>query len=297
VFAPVVLKAHQAEDVYTAAPGVLKSIDVEPGQRVEIGQRIVTLGNLDNALRIEKLKGQIRQYEAQIEDLESMSLSETDAADQREQAAEALTATREQLAQAEKDAARLTITAPRAGVVLPPPYKAPRKGNQHDLGEWFGSPLDEKNLGATLDASTQVCQIVDPDQLEAQLVIDETNAFDVFDGQRVELMFKQSTDFTFASTLHKVSQEGMETTPPRLSSLTGGPVATKMDDSGVPRPMTTQISADALLTMHPGMPPEAIEAHRLLRVGLTGKAKIHTKDRTLGYRLYRYAARTFNFDL
>lgn len=297
IYCPAELKAHGAVDVYTEAPGVLTTLDVKPGQLVEAGQRLATLANLDNELKIERLKGQIRQYEAEIQDLEWMSLSEHAAADQREQAAELLEAARDQLEQAERDANRLIITSPVAGVVSPPPYKPEQQRDEFAVGEWFGTPLEKKNLGASLQPSTHLCQIVQPNQLEAQLVIDQSNDIDLHEGQKVELMFKQSTNFTFVSRLDRVSGKAMKVTPPRLSSLTGGDVPTEMDESGVPRPMTPHISADAMLNLTDDMPPEAREAHSLLRVGLTGKAKIHTQNRTLWWRFWRYLSRTFNFDL
>ncbi|TWT30243.1 putative peptide zinc metalloprotease protein YydH [Posidoniimonas corsicana] len=297
VFCPAELKAHAPADVYTETPGILTSIDVQPGQVVRAGDRLATLSNVDNELKIERLRGQIEQYTAQMENLSRMSLSQADAAEQREEVREMLEATQEQLANAEKDAARLIIRAPADGIVLPPPYKGPQPTDDYQLSDWHGTPLDEKNLGATLPISTHLCQIYNPDRLEALLVIDESEETDTLADRQVELLFNQSTDFTFVSRVNEVSNKTMKTTPPRLSSLSGGEVPTEMDASGVPRPMTPHVSADALLIKQADLPPDAREAFELLRVGLTGKAKIHTEPKTLGQRMWRYLSRTINFEL
>ncbi|MCA9239196.1 MAG: biotin/lipoyl-binding protein [Planctomycetales bacterium] len=297
IYCPVELVAQNGTDVYVEAPGVLQSVVVKPGQRVNEGDLLAVLSNPDNELRIVELTGQIERYQTQLEDLDTMSFTTEAAAEQRQQVAKMLAAAEEQLAQANKDAKQLRLTAPVSGVVLPPPYKPQQKHDKYELSDWHGSPLEEKNLGATLQAATQFCQIVDPDRLEAQMVIDQSNDIDLREGQRVDLMFKQSTDFIFVSRLERVSRKAMEVTPPRLSSLYGGEVPTEMDESGVPRPMTPHIKAEAPLALSPSMPAEARQAHELLRSGLTGEAKIHTQPRTLAWRLGRYLSRTFNFDL
>ena len=58
-----------------------------------------------------------------------------------------------------------------------------------------------------------------------------------------------------------------------LSSLHGGELPTKMDDSGVPRPMGRVFEA---------LVPLPEDQHELMRIGLVGKAKITTAPRTLG---------------
>jgi putative peptide zinc metalloprotease protein len=92
----------------------------------------------------------------------------------------------------------------------------------------------------------------------------------------------------YVSEIEKVAREDLKTSPVHLSSLHGGELPTKMDDSGVPRPMSLVFEAVAPL-------PEDTED--ILRIGLVGRAKITTAPRTLGSRLYRYISRTFNFEL
>jgi hypothetical protein len=62
-----------------------------------------------------------------------------------------------------------------------------------------------------------------------------------------------------------------------------------MGSDGVARPI--EPAFDALVPL-----PEE-DPNGLLRIGLTGRAKITTPWRTLWARLYDYGARTFNFEL
>ena len=67
--------------------------------------------------------------------------------------------------------------------------------------------------------------------------------------------------------------EDLKISPAHLSSLHGGPLATKMDASGVARPLSPIFEAV--------VPLPDTDPHNLLRLGLVGRAKITTAPRTL----------------
>src|SRR5262249_11772251 len=136
----------------------------------------------------------------------------------------------------------------------------------------------------------KLCQIGDPHLLEARLVIDQNDIEFVHEDQPVEIMLEQTADYVYSKCfIENVSTEDLKVSPPHLSSLHGGLLPTKMDPSGVARPLSPIFEAVVPL-------PEQ-DPHGLLRIGLVGKAKITTRPRTLWERLYRYAAHTFNFEL
>jgi putative peptide zinc metalloprotease protein len=183
----------------------------------------------------------------------------------------------------------LRLVAPRAGTVLPPPLEEERPSVGGQLPTWSGSPFDRENIGATLTEGTKLCQIGDPNRLEARLVIDQGDIEFVAEGQRVEIMLAQSAEYVYVSTVERVSSEDLKISPTHLSSLNGGALPTQMGPGGVPRPLSPVFEAVVPL-------PEE-DPHGLLRIGLVGQAKISTRPRTLLDRLVRYASRTFNFEL
>jgi putative peptide zinc metalloprotease protein len=291
VYCPLEVQARQAKAVYVAVDGILDEVLVRPGDKVVEGQVLAKLRNIDVTIDIERLTGERAVYEAQLKGLRSVSFENPRASAQVDPVIKALAGINQQLAQLEYDRQRLQLVAPRAGTVLPAPLIEKQVDETTKLPPWSGSPFDPENLGATLMAGTKLCQIGDPNRLEARLVIDQAGDELLGDevGQRVEIMLDQSAEFIYVSKIEERGSETIKETPPHLSSLQGGPLATQMGPDGTARPLNPVF--DALVPL-----PEE-DPHGLLRIGLVGRAKITTAPRTLWDRLYRYAKRTFNFEL
>jgi putative peptide zinc metalloprotease protein len=292
VYCSLVVQARGAESVYVEVPGELEQVFVEPGQRVEQGAPLAKLSDVDVDLKISQLDGQRELYEAQLKSLHNMSFDEPEAAARIEEVSESLKTIEDQIVHWERDRAKLTLIASRAGTVLPPTLEPNRSQSEDQLSTWFGSPLDPENLGATLMLGTKFCQIGDPNHLEARLVIDQGDVELVAPGNPVAIMLEQSAGIVHHSEIESVASEDLKMSPVHLSSLHGGALPTKMDEGGVARPLSPVFEAVVPLVPSPGE-----EARGHMRIGLVGQARITTAPRTLGNRLWRYIQRTFNFDL
>ena len=77
----------------------------------------------------------------------------------------------------------------------------------------------------------------------------------------------------------------MESASANLASQAGGDLSTQVDASGELRPISTSYQARVPLDQQDDM----------LRVGLTGTAKVYTGWQSLGRRIARYIYRTFHF--
>ncbi len=289
VYCPLEVEARDAESVYVKVGGILEELYVRPGDHVEVGQPLAQLQNIDVDISIADLRGQRNSYEAQLDGLQRVALSDHRAGAQIEPITQALLSAKEQLTKAEQDSQKLNLVAPRGGTILPPPLVEDQGRAAASLPTWSGSPFDRENLGAWLAPGTKLCQIGEPNRLKARLIISQDDSSFVHAGQRVEIMLEQSSEFVYVSTIEDRGNETVKETPPHLSSLKGGPLPTQMSPDGRARPIGTMFDAFVPL-------PED-DPNGLLRIGLIGRAKITIEHRTLWNRLYRYAARTFNFEL
>ncbi len=289
VYCPLEVQARHAASIYVPVDGILEKVFVRPGDQVSKGQLLAQLDNIDVDIKIAELTGQRDVYAAQLKGLNRASFADRRATAQIDTTKENLASTNEQLAQRELDRKRLQLVASRDGTVLPPSLVEKQGDETVHLPTWSGSPLEPENLGARLVVGTKLCQIGDPQSLEARLAIDQGDVEFVAAGQRVEVMLAQSAEYVYVSKIERVSSENLKTTPTHLSSLHGGDLPTKMDPGGAARPLSPIYEAVVPL-------PES-DPHHLLRIGLVGKAKIDTAPRTLWSRLVRYALHTFNFEL
>ncbi len=290
------IQARDARPVYVSVPegGRLEEVFVEPGDQVTKGQPLARLVNRNIDLEIEQLKGKQAEYEVRLEGLRRLRITDRQASAEIPALEESLNTIDEELEEKELDRQRLNLKAPRAGTVLPPTLIPDVDTEDERLAAWSGTPLDPENLGAHLEQRTFFCQIGNPRELEAILVIDQSDKPFVekilmAGGQpKVEIKLDELPHNTFTSHVSEIAASTMTVAPKKLSTKSGGDMATISDpESGIERPQSASFQARAPLD----------DPDNLLKIGLRGRAKIHTEWLPLGTRIWRFITHTFNFRL
>ncbi len=281
-----VLRHREAAAVYVDVPGTLEQLHVQAGQRVQRGQVLATLSNIDIELAVTRLDGEREQLAARLESLQFRAHSDEAALLEMAEVHEALATLDQRLSRRRADSQRLVVRAPRDGVLLAAPAVTP-PSDADRLPPWSGHPLEPQNLGAYLGEGVQVCQVGEPGQLEVVLAIHEDVIQHVRTGQPVDLFPQQVRGAEFTGRIASVSKTDMRATPARFTvdSSPGGP-ATKGAGGG---------SAQRSATYQASLPVSA--GQTLLVAGGTGWAKLHAGQRSLGVRLWDYLSRTFHLSL
>jgi putative peptide zinc metalloprotease protein len=155
------------------------------------------------------------------------------------------------------------------------------------LASWSGRPLDGRNVGAYLEASTLVCRIAQPGKLEAILAIDQEELDFVRPGQCVDLLLASQPGEKRPGRIDHIAEQNMEAASTRLAARAGGQLATRADQGGIERPLSIVYQASVPLDDPSG---------RII-VGATGIARIHAGYQPLGQRLWRAGCRTFHFEM
>jgi putative peptide zinc metalloprotease protein len=235
----------------------------------------------------QRLAGQRDQLATRVESIRQRAHTDDQALLELSQAEEALNALEIQLARRRHELARLTVRAAVAGSFVPPPSRPVQTGERRHLAAWSGRPLDVRNVGAHLEASTLLGRISQPGQLEAILAVPQEELDFVRDGQRVELLLDQLPGDELTGTIDHIATEELKTASDRLSKRGGGDLATRTTADGLEKPLGVVYQASV---------PIDDETHRLL-LGGTGTAKIHAPCQPLAMRLWRSACRTFRFEM
>jgi putative peptide zinc metalloprotease protein len=147
-------------------------------------------------------------------------------------------------------------------------------------------PFEERNIAAFLSSGLPICDVGDPNRLEAILVVEEGDVEFLRPGQSLHIFLDQLPGDSFGSRIEQISRVDLKVTPRNLSHKNGGELASRIDSLGRERPLQTTYQANALLD----------DEHGLMLVGATGKAKIKSQPQTIARRLWRYLCQTFTLN-
>lgn len=285
VFTTLVVEPQGAKRVYVTVPGKLEKIHVKPGDVVKEGDLVAELSNLDLKIEIAELEGNLKEQELYVSNLEVRRVTDPLAFGAINPAKAMLEAFRLRLKQRKRDVERLQITSPVAGTILPPPDVPKPKGNQKELREWTGSPMDPCNVGGFLKTGSLVCMVGDPRSVEAVLVIDQGDIEFIREEQQVEIKLEELPSITLHGQILEISQGEMEVAPQALSQKAGGELQTRTESGGYEAPTSTSYQARV---------PLEYKDPRLL-LNLSGSAKIHAGYTNLAQIIWRYVRQTFTF--
>ncbi len=292
VFCSLNVEARDAKTVYVEVPGTLKAVYVRPGDHVKKGKVLAELENYDLEVSISELQGRRDQLQSQLDSLMRERFRDTQAGAEVPHVQDSLDAIDEQLNKKQIDLAHLQLVAPVDGWIIPTPEvpapPAEEDNQQAKLPTWSGSPMDAKNLGATLKQGSPFCQIGNPREMQAALVIDQADVDLIAKGGKAVIKLDELPGDVFYSKIASISQIPLTAAPRELSHKSGGDLQTKTDASGVERPENTSYEALAPID----------DPDQLLVVGLRGRAKISSAHWiSLGTRAWRAFSQTFHFKL
>ncbi|WP_233148242.1 HlyD family efflux transporter periplasmic adaptor subunit [Rhodopirellula sp. MGV] len=283
------VRPGEAGRVYAGSSGQIVTT-VEPGQFVETGQTIAVLKNPDLEMRMQDLQIEEAVAETTLEKLKQRRISDRSLAAQIDTQEKMLAAVRELKQKTQVELDRLTVVAPISGIVIPPPKKPLQGAESGQLPTWWGSPLELRNRGATLSAEDLLCEIGNADDFEAILAIDQGDVQLVSVGQAVDMKLDSRRMDTFSGTVEEMAREPLRNTSTSMSSQTGSDLQTEIDPAtGQVKPRSVTYQARVPLQIDP-------TADLPLRPGYRGSAKVHVEDKSLGQRLWRVIAKTFNFE-
>ena len=288
VYCSFFVQGKDSHNVYVDVPGTLEEILIEPNRMVEQGTPILKLGSQHLQVQLAGMKSDVDSAKVRLASVQNSSGRDKRMAQGVQAATVAYQASLSVYQKRQLDLDRLLVRAPASGFFLAAPkIDAPPAGDSN-LNDWYGSPLDQQNLGAYLQESTFVGQVLgNIEQLEAVLAIDQSDIEFVKPSQRVELLIRQVPLKVFESETETISPSEMKSTPKSLSSKYGGDIVTTTNQSGDDVPQSTKYLVNVNLENPDG----------LILPGSSGKAKIRTGSQTVGQRIWRLFSHTFQFEL
>ncbi|MDA0282340.1 MAG: hypothetical protein O3B13_08115 [Planctomycetota bacterium] len=295
--ATYIIEPLDVRHIYTQVPGELLDAPVKPGQRVELGQVVAQLSNPDMEDQERSLRSKVtiqkieRDWQMRAGNEGRMSL-----ADQQ------IAVYSEQLDEIQQRLQELTIKAEVSGTIVEAPNvpEPSIETARKQLSSWNGTPLNPKNLGATIDERTHLLSIAPGDRFQAIVLIDQGDINDLSQAefverledserkhQLIEMKFDHLASRTYQGHIKEVSKNPLDYVPEQLSNKLGGELPTVTDGQGRERLLSSVYQATV----------EIDQDTDLLRSGMRGRARFRVDERTAGQWLLRYLSQTFYFRL
>jgi putative peptide zinc metalloprotease protein len=285
VEAPLVVEPKDVKHVYTKIGGQLvQRMRVKPGDTVKEGDVIAVLVDPQMDMDEQDLNMKLSLAEAEIH-----TYNEAMDPGQAEVAEKSRDSVLKQLKEFKERKKLLTIRAPGSGTVVAPPRTPEPKYDvtRTTLPRWVGTPMDEKNIGSTLEPKTHLCSIAPNEYFQAVLMVDQADRNDVKLTDPVRVKLDHMSHKTYIGHISEIAERHSEFCPPALSNKYGGDLATTQDKEG--RERLTSIAYQATVILDTDV--------EFLKNGLRGRARVKVDNRSVGQWIYRYLLQTFHFRL
>lgn len=284
----VEIQPHDVKQVFAMVPGRLVSWHKHPGETVRAGDSIATLDSLTDRLQLAKFEGELAEAKEKLKVLNTQikiekSRSQITTQEEIVQSKQAM------VDEFRKRIEMLNVSAKHDGVIYPPPPKPiPKQADDEEqLPTWSDSPFDGKNQDAFFAESDLLCLIGQPNSWDAMLVVDQHDVDIVKENLEVEIMLESARTSTFFGKISKISEMNMREVSENISLQSGGGLNTEMTPSGKLRPISTSYQAR--------VPLENVSFPA--RISYRGEARIYVGWKSLGWRAYRFFARTFRLEI
>lgn len=279
---PAIIEATNVGSVYSVVEGRLETA-LAAGTPVKSGEVVAQLSNDEMLRKLAETEGKRDRQKTWVHTLQSRRTDDPVAAAQLPAAISTLDDLENQLVPLRQDIARLTLRAPREGFVLPPPdTPRPPTSALSELHSWVGNPLLPENQQTWLETGTLVCQIGEPDQLDAVVYVSQSDVEFLSLGQQTEVLMS-SGDTPLKGEIAAIAPLDVDELTPDQVLPESLSVVTSPD--GVRRLSQAGYQVRIRLAAAP---------HVLLRSG--GQARIQVGRWSLAQAAWRELLRTFRFE-
>jgi putative peptide zinc metalloprotease protein len=282
------IQPQDALQVRAMVPGHLVAWNKRPGEPVREGETIAKLDNVDLAVQEAKYQNEYDLAKVRLKTMKQQINSAPKQDSMLLAQEEVLASAANLLQQVQSKRAQLLVRSPRDGIIIEPPSKPVAKAAiaEGQLPSWSGNPFASVNSQAFYSEGDVLCVVGEPTEMEAVIVVDQSDVDLIKIGDEVELMLDSARLNSVTGKISRIAESEMKETPENLAIQSGGQLNTAQDESGKVRPISTSYQATVPLDPR----------HVPFRSSYRGKARVHLEWRSLGWRFYRFCLKTFNFD-
>lgn len=288
VYCPTEIQPVDAVEVRTLVGGKLVKWHKQPQSSIEAGEIIAEFDNLELKYQRTKAFGEYQMAVIKLQDLQRSAASDPSHQQYLRVQEEDVQAKRNVLTVLDEKLSNLVLRSPRKGFLFRPPPKDESKAAkaQEQLPTWEGNPFDPANRDAYFGEGDLICLVAPEQVMEGIMVVDQHDRDLLALDDKVSVMLESARLESLHGKIVGFSSSAMKEAPPQLAIQSGGTLDTKSDESGKTVPISTSYQVRVQFTSD-NVPT---------RPSYRGESRVHLAWRSLGWRLYRYCIKTFNFE-
>ena len=278
------IEPRNGQVVYVEHPAVLRAVHVKPWETVQPGQLIAELENLEDALRLERLRTEGDEHRAELQHLENTRESSAKTAARISELINLLETNKNSVQKLEEIVASFQVVARRSGQVIPE-WTGLRPDKEDQLTTFDGSPLHLQNIGSKMPSGQRLCTIGELTDFDAVLVVNEHDIAFVHTGQQATLLLDSVAGQRQTASIESVARKESEHVPGSLSKSNGGSIELQPPVNS--KRQSTQPNDEHFEARVP------MNSLTPLSVGLRGQARIRVGSATPFERIRMLTYRTF----
>jgi putative peptide zinc metalloprotease protein len=288
VYCPTEIQPADAKEMRTLSAGRLLRWNKRPLEQIAQDEVLCELENLELKYQRAKAWGEFEAARIKLADLERSAAADASQIKYLRIQQEEVATKINMLQVLDDKLKNLVLRSPIAGTIYPPPPKDDSKAAkaQEQLPSWSGDPFDSSNSDIHFSEGDLICLVAPQPKMEGILIVDQHDRDLLEIGDEVSIMLESARLESLTGKIVGFSSSEIKEAPPQLAIAVGGSLDTKADETGRTVPISTSYQIRVELTAD-NVP---------VRPSYRGESKVHLKWRSIGWRLYRYFIKTFNFE-
>ncbi|MFG0262532.1 MAG: HlyD family efflux transporter periplasmic adaptor subunit [Novipirellula sp. JB048] len=201
---------RQQTSIYISTPGVLESLEAQPGDTVDQGDAIAVLVNHQVEADYVQAFGRVQAQSTIVDALRHSRYESPEAANELPAAEALLSDLEEQLETHRQRRDALVIRAGASGRLIlgarVAASSAAGHAETHQLVSWSGYPTDPENAQGYLRSGTELMSIVQSDDWDVEIVMSQSEVQRVAVGAKVKLALLCDTTQVFWAKVSEISR-------------------------------------------------------------------------------------------
>ena len=292
----IVVVPEKMQAVYVEEAGMLEACFVDPGDRVEVGQEIARLRNLELEKQIMEADGRVGIKLAELQTARAELLRGGRSSDIGRVQAEVDEA-QALLLDLQDRAGKLVIRSPIAGTVMETPYKHQAEAIDKDVLVDQQPFLIQKHDNVSVSTGQRFCEVADLEKWRGIVLLSEQQVhfIDKDSAQEARIRLYARPDETIvAQTAEKsIGVTDLSINRDNYELLTGQQQDPRVRENRIPDLINELVPQYDLNRLHYYAEVPLEDSEEKLKIGLAGKVRIKCKPRSYGSRILRWLNQNF----